>query len=345
MRYVVRYVALALVLTGSIVSLCGCVAGIKPYSRTDTAMGTVIQQTVYSKEQQAASEVQEKIMQELTRLEKEILSWREDSSLVHEINASAGENEGCILTEEMNEILDKVWKVSKDSGGALDVTVGTVARLWNIDAFAVGEVANSFQVPDMMQLKLALSQTGYEKVLIHNGRIYLPQGMSLDFGAVGKGIACDRILTLLRNEEISGAVVSVGGSIITYGQKSDSSAWQIAILDPHDTSSYLGTLSLVGEWCVSTSGDYERYVEADGKRYHHILDPDTGYPADSGLRSVTVLCRDGCLSDALSTACFVLGKEEALKLLEKYEAYAVMVDRTGNVIVSEGMEAYFEGFG
>ena len=169
----------------------------------------------------------------------------------------------------------------------------------------------------------------------------MPRGMSLDLGAVGKGISCDNLRDKLKSLNISGAVISVGGSIVTYGRKPDGSAWNVGIVNPHDTSSYIGTLTLTGDWSVSTSGDYERYVEADGIRYHHIIDPETGYPADAGLSSVTVMSHYGALSDALSTACFVLGTEKAQDLLEQYDAYAVMVEHSGKVILSEGAEQFF----
>lgn len=146
---------------------------------------------------------------------------------------------------------------------------------------------------------------------------------------------------LEQREEISGGVISVGGSILVYGAKPDGSSWKVAIVNPADTASAIGYMSLKGTWCVSTSGDYERYAMVDGIRYHHILNPATGYPADSGVRSVTVLSDSGLLSDALSTACFVLGIEEGMELAEKYGAEALFVDTKGNIVMSPGMEECF----
>lgn len=133
----------------------------------------------------------------------------------------------------------------------------------------------------------------------------------------GKGVALDEIRkTLEEYPEVSGAVISVGGSILTYGNKPEGGTWQIAVTDPLEPSQSAGVLTLAGGYCVSTSGDYERYVEVDGVRYHHILDPRTGSPARSDVAGVTIVTKDGFLSDALSTACFVLGSEEGQKLLE-----------------------------
>ncbi|MGN1144872.1 MAG: FAD:protein FMN transferase, partial [Acetatifactor sp.] len=138
-----------------------------------------------------------------------------------------------------------------------------------------------------------------------------------------------------------GAVISVGGSVLTYGEKPDGDSWRVGILNPFDTSENLGYLSLTGQWCISTSGDYERFVEVDGIRYHHIIDPATGYPAQSGVSSVTVLTKDGLLSDALSTACFVLGVEKGSRLAEEFDAEVLFVDKSGEMHMSKGMEEYF----
>ena len=136
-------------------------------------------------------------------------------------------------------------------------------------------------------------------------------------------------------------MISVGGSILTYGNKPEGGTWQIAVTDPLEPSQSAGVLTLAGGYCVSTSGDYERYVEVDGVRYHHILDPRTGSPARSDVAGVTIVTKDGFLSDALSTACFVLGSEEGQKLLEKYDAEALFIDHAGTITMTEGMQQYF----
>ena len=135
---------------------------------------------------------------------------------------------------------------------------------------------------------------------------------------------------------------SGGGSILTYGEKPDNSSFRIGILDPAEPSRNIGILTLDGEWCISTSGDYERYVEVEGVRYHHILDPATGYPADSGVRSVTVLSQDGLLSDGLSTACFILGEEKGMALAKEYGVHVLFVLEDGRILMSPGMETFFQ---
>ena len=188
----------------------------------------------------------------------------------------------------------------------------------------------------------ALKDTGFGRVQFPENGISLPPGMQLDLGAVGKGIACDRVRAYLNSRpQITGAVVAVGGSVVTYGQKPDGSPWKVAIVHPREEGNYLGVLSLTGEQFVSTSGDYERYVTVDGVRYHHILDPATGYPARSGLCSVTIVCGSGLLADALSTACFVLGSEQGLDLAKSYGAEALLVEEDGTLRMTEGMREIF----
>ena len=350
MQESVRVSLLAAGMTMCLFTACGS-AGVQQYQRVDTAMGTILRETVYASEDssdndagsiEGAEDITGEIRNIIVALEEGVLSWRKESSQIHEINADAGDADGSLLTEELAEILAKVLRVSEDSQGALDVTIGQTVRLWNIDEYAADSTETDFTLPDRNILEETLRDSGYEKIELQADRIVLPEGMELDLGAVGKGIACDEVLDFLQEQpEVQGAVISIGGSILTYGQKPDGKPWKVGIIDPFEPSSYLGYLTLEGQWCVSTSGDYERYVEVEGVRYHHIIDPATGYPADAGLRSVTILSKDGCLSDALSTACFVLGKEEALKLLEKYEVFAVMVEEDGSIVCSPGMEQYF----
>ena len=171
----------------------------------------------------------------------------------------------------------------------------------------------------------------------------MEKGTSVDLGAAGKGIGCQEAEEILKETDAAGAVAAIGGSILLYGEKPNGDMWKIGIANPRNETgdSYLGTLTLEGTVTVSTSGDYEKFLIKNGKRYHHILDPHTGFPAESGLISVTVVSREGWLSDALSTACFVLGYEKSLDLLEQYGAQAVFVDENYRVCVTDGLADAF----
>ena len=340
----------------------GCGRTVK-FTSVNTAMGTMIYQTVYT----SGEDVTDEITGLINELEQDTLSWRIDGSEVARINAQAGSVKGISLSQKLSRQLAVLMEVSERSNGAFDMTLHPVVQLWNIDAWAAGEsgeaakediltkpparedsltdISTQVNLPDSHRIEEALLHTGYEAVTIENGTLFLPEGMSLDLGAAGKGIACDEIAEFLKEKKVSGAVISVGGSVLTYGSKPDGTPWQVAVVNPSDSSEYLGTLVLEGECFVSTSGDYERYVEVDGIRYHHILDPATGYPAASGVRSVTIVCDSGILSDALSTACFVLGVEQGMELAQSYGVKALFVDEAGQLFMTESMREIFKEAG
>lgn len=353
--HIKKYIALgvlAFLLAGSAFLGGLSVDGTREFNRTDTAMGTMIHVKLYGKTDDSAE-----IMTILEELEQKELSRRVEGSVIWQINEEAGSSEGTLVASPLWEELQKIMEISQMSEGALDITVGDLVEAWNIDAYAdqesileMGETEDStekqsteaklrsFTPPSQTQIEELLAQTGYERVELSNGRIRLPEGMKLDLGAVGKGIACDRIADWLRGQkETSAGVISVGGSILTWGEKPNGTKWNVAVTDPFNTDTYIGTLELPGGVFVSTSGDYERYVEYEGKRYHHILDPKTGYPAWSGLHSVTIVSNNGLLSDALSTACFVLGEEKGKALAESYGVGALFVREDGSVTMTESL--------
>ena len=234
--------------------------------------------------------------------------------------------------------LEKIRQLSQDSDGAFDPTLGKIIRLWNID----GENPH---VPDQSEIDTLLPEVGYEKIQVDGNNVTLLDGCTLDLGAVGKGMGCDQIMDYLQTQpDVFGMILNLGGSsVMTYGEKPDGSPWKVALTDPRDTEGdYLGAITLDANQFLSTSGDYEKYFIEDGIRYHHILDPKTGYPVQNGLTSVTIVCDQGYLADGLSTACFVLGMDAAKPLLEKYGAEAVFVDEDKNVYVTSGLMDKFE---
>lgn len=310
-------------------------------SRTDTAMGTVVTESLYVTEKESTAP--EEVLERIRALEEDTLSYRLETSEVYRINQAAEHSEALVqVSEKLKGWLEAALAVSEKSSGALDITLGSLTKLWGIDKAASG--MEEAVIPSEAQILEALSLCGYEKLSLSEDRLLVPAGLQLDLGAVGKGAALSEIAGLLKEkEEVSGAVISVGGSVLTYGSKPDGESFRVAVANPEDAGGRIGYLELTGQWCISTSGDYERFAEAGGKRYHHILDPDTGRPADSGVRSVTILTKDGLLSDALSTACFVLGTKQGLALAEEFDAEALVVDNAGKLHMTEGMEAFWHG--
>lgn len=342
------------------------------YSKTDFVMSTVLSEKIYG-----TKDVTQDIKEELDKLEKDQLSWREDHSVVSKINADAQKGIKTKLDSDMTSWVEDSLELAKRSNGAFDPTIGRLTRLWNIEG-------DNPKVPSKQEIKNTLEDTGYTKIHLEKvesqntantkknvdkdikdntaknketsedtstnintnesvSSIYIGDKCTLDLGAVGKGIACDVVQDYLKKQkEVSGAVIAVGGSILLYGSKADGSDWNVAVQNPRgQDGEAMGVLSLSGTTNVSTSGDYEKYFMQDGKRYHHILDPSTGYPADSGLISVTIVSDSGLLSDGLSTACFVLGKEKGEKLLETYGAEGVFIDQNKKVTVTKGLKDKF----
>lgn len=318
-------------------SACSMNSSSTQYQNTGFAMGTVISQNIYSSD---GEEIAAQVLDVIDELEKTI-SWRIEGSDVANINEAAGSGKAVEVSEKTGLWLAECMDVYEKSGGKLDITVGAAARLWDIG----GE---NPRIPEAEELAEALATVGCDKLVLEGTNVlYEQSGGQLDLGAVGKGIACDEIAEFLtgfgaENDIDINGTFSVGGSVLIYGSKPNGASWKIGIRDPRgEDGDYMGSLTFSqkeGESIfVSTSGDYEKYFEEDGKRYHHILDPHTGYPADSGLISVTVICDSGLLSDGLSTACFVLGREKALDLLDLYGAEGILVDQDKNVYVTEGI--------
>lgn len=302
------------------------------YTNTDFAMNTVVSETLYTE----GKDLNASVGQLLRDTEKRILSWTEDGSEIAKVNQADGETTE--VSDELADYLQKLQQLSEDSGGAFDPTLGKIIRLWDIG----GENAG---IPEQSELDALLKETGHEKLVLDGNKVTLKDGATLDLGAAGKGIGCDLAMELLKKDkDVSGMILNLGGSsVMAYGEKPDKSDWRVAVKDPRDPEGdYLGAITIKGGEFLSTSGDYERYFMEDGKRYHHILDPETGYPVWNGLTSVTVVCDSGIFADGLSTACFVLGMEKALPLLEKYGADAAFVDEDHKVYLTEGMKERFE---
>lgn len=318
-----------------------------PYELSSFSMGSYVRQTLWgAKSGQAAADASSA----LNDLENRI-SWRREGDIA-QINRQAGK-EPVLVEEDTQALLEEMLTLCEKSGGALDITLGPVTRLWDFD--------NEPHLPDEKELREALGLVDYHRLLTGENAFWeflptakelfcgkpaetcavlLDPGMSIDLGAVGKGAACDTALKEYRRAGIKGAVVAVGGSIGLYGEKPDGKDFRVSVRDPAGAGS-LGVLELSGGF-VSTSGSYEKFFEQDGKTYCHLLDPRTGYPAESGLVSVTVWCEDsGALSDGLATACFVLGPEKGLALLAEYGAEGVLVDDGHKVAVTAGLKERF----
>ena len=220
------------------------------------------------------------------------------------------------------EIFSIAEDVRKRSDGAFNIAVKPLIEVWGFGSEGEG------RVPSQNEIDEALKAVAETEIKIDGDRISVSGNGKIDLGAAAKGYASDKSREILKKYKVKYAVLNFGGNIVTYGEKPDGSDFVIGISDGEG-----GAYATVktGETCIVTSGGYERYFEYKGKRYHHLLDPHTGYPAENGLVSVTVISENGTLADALSTACFVSGLENGMALAEKYRVQAVFLDEEKNV--------------
>ena len=255
-------------------------------------------------------------------LDSKQLSRYTSGSEISRINSEAE----TVLSDEMRDYITELLEVGKISGGKFDIALGAVSDLWSFN--------DSPRVPSSDELTEALSHSGSEKLSLSGNILTRADGCIVDLGSAGKGIALDKVKSYLSDKKISSAVVSVGGSVLLYGKGS----FNVGVRDPWGEAGRSVMTVKLGAGCVSTSGSYERCFEQGGKRYHHILDPDTGLPVENGLVSVTVISDSGLLSDALSTACFVLGAEGGAKLAAKYGCEAIFITEDKKVICTDGIK-------
>lgn len=269
---------------------------------------------------------------EIDRIEALISEWRE-SSKVSEINRQAGVAP-VEVPKELANLVRRSLKVSALTDGAFDITFHTVGRLWNFKS-------HSAPVPAKEAIAAALVDTGYRHVVLDEKKstVFLDRkGTRIGFGAIGKGYAANRAVFVLKEHGVTGGVVNAGGDLVVFGTQENGRPWRIGIANPLDRDKTFAWLDTT-EQAVVTSGDYENYIEVDGRRLSHILDPRTGWPVEE-LRSVTIVCPDGELADALATGVSVLGVEKGLALVDRLNGVeAMLVDASGKIHFSKGLEA------
>lgn len=300
------------------------ISGRSSCEKTSVAMGTVVTVNLFGF---GAKNDLDKIETEINGLENSVLSWRKEGSDVYRINKGSGTQVS--VSPDTVKIIGQCIDISDDCGGVFDITIGNVTKLWDFGG-------DNQRLPSDDEIKTALGSVGYKNVSISGNAVQIKKGQSLDLGAVGKGFVCDKIKELLDKGRTKSAVVSVGGSLLIYGNRT----FSVGIVNPDNDKQSMGTLKL-RDTCVSTSGNYEKYFEQDGKRYHHILNATTGYPATSEFKSVTVVCESGLISDALSTVCYIAGYRKSVEILKKFDAEAVFIFNNNAVRVTDGLSGKF----
>ncbi len=304
------------------------------YTRTFNALDTVVQLIVYNDDPKVDVEKIFDETQELIELLESIISKTKEGSFTEQINTNGEfDYSNYEYAAIIHQLVDKSNYYEEFSGGVLDITMEPVVRLWDINN-------GNTEVPAQADIDATLALVNYENFTRDEAtqKYVLANGSTVDFGAIAKGHIADIVKGSLMSKGINSALVNLGGNVMTIGAKPGDKNWIIGLQDPTgNTGAQLGTIEVKNQSLV-TSGNYERFFIKDGVRYHHILDPNTGYPANSGLIQTTIISDHSVDCDALSTSTFILGAEKGMELINKLDGFEA-------IFVGEDLEYYYsEGF-
>ncbi len=274
---------------------------------------------------------------EIAHLEARLSRFRRQSD-ISRVNRAAGKDWTTVHPETF-ALLSAARGIFRTTGGRYDPTIGPLVQAWQT-------LRDAHQAPDAAKIRQTLSLVQGRDLSLdsENCRVRLERsGQSLDLGGIGKGFVGDRLTAQYARFGIRSAYANLGGNVITRGTRPDGAPWQIGIQHPRQPAAILGVVPIAGE-SVVTSGDYQRvFTGHGGQRYHHILDPRTGYPAKSGLVSVTIISRNALLADALATAVFIAGREKGLTLLAAHpQCEGILVSSTLQITLTRGLEGRFQ---
>jgi thiamine biosynthesis lipoprotein len=312
------------------VFIAGCPGSrLKTMQKTETIMGTEVTITVVAKTSAEGEAAINAAMGELRRLDA-LLSLYKDTSEITQVNLAAGKKP-VKVSPEMIEVVEQASLISRLSHGVFDVSIGPLVVLWQMRL-------KEGTVPSDQEIARVLPLVNYRNIVVDKkaSTLFLKKtGMILDFGGM-KGYTVDRAAQVIKGRGISDAVIAVAGDIWVLGRREDGKPWRIGVQHPREKDKVLAILDLSDKY-ISTSGDYERFVIREKKRYHHIIDPRTGKPS-RGVISVTLIGDKGAFIDPLAKAPFILGPEEGLKIARKAGAEAIIVDEQGKVYMTDGIK-------
>lgn len=306
----------------------GC-ARQRTVQKTESIMGTDVTITVVARTTEEGEAAIDAGMAELRRLDA-MMSLYKDSSEITKVNLAAGK-EPVKVSPEMIEVVENAVKVSEFSDGVFDITVGPIVVLWQM-RLKEGKVPTDAEIARIKPL------VNYRNIIIDKkaSTIFLrKRGMIMDLGGM-KGYTADRAAAVIRKRGVTNAVIAVAGDIWVLGHREDGKPWRIGVQHPREKDKTLAVLELSDKY-ISTSGDYERFVIKENKRYHHIIDPRTGKPS-KGVISATLIGNKGAFIDPLTKVPFILGPEEGLKIVRKFGAEAIIIDEQGEVFMTDGIK-------
>ncbi|MBR5342654.1 MAG: FAD:protein FMN transferase [Oscillospiraceae bacterium] len=331
-----RPLALLLCL-GLLFSLSACSNMSAEYQKEVFAMDTVMYLTAYGPNAEPGVGAGEAVIKSMEAM----LDPEQETSIVYRLNRADGAAvsvPGQIA--RMIQTAQTVYKQSNKLGiNSLDLTIYPLVKLW-------GFVDGSYYVPSESEISDKRASLHFDQVVLSSFpssgsyELSMPAGCEITFGAIAKGCTAAYVIDAMRNAGVSSGIISLGGNVQTLGLKPDGSKWRIGIADPNSPDNYLGILT-AGETAVVTSGGYQRNFTdpQTGKTYHHIIDPRTGRPCDNSLLSVTVICEDGAMADALSTALFVMGETNAMRYWRTYgkDFQMILVTKNNEVVCTSGL--------
>lgn len=306
--------------------LTGCTQTSSKQSRL--LLNTVVEITIYGRK---SEQIMNDLFQEIQYMENKYSRYIANSEISN-INSNAGKS--VIVSEDSFELIQKGIYFGTISDGLFDVSIGPLVDLWGISG-------DNQHIPSQTDIDSTRLKVDYCNISMDNQNksVSIAEDMSLDTGAIAKGFVTDKLVGILHEKNVKSALLNLGGNLYLYGSKPDNSLWTVGIRDPFGSQGdYLGTVA-VKDMSVVTSGIYERYFEKDGERFHHILNPKTGYPSDNGLAAISILSPNSTNCDGLSTACFLLGVDKGMELIEQFEnVEAIIVTTDKKVYVSGGIK-------
>ncbi len=295
-------------------------------TKTVNLMGSVFQITLVDKDSVSAHQNIQKVVAEIERIENLISEWRPETP-ISQINQNAG-IKPVKVDKEVFEITKKAIYFSKITKGAFDISIVAMDKIWKFDG-------SMEQLPARKNIRKSIEKVNYKNIILDsvNSTIFLSKkGMKIGFGSIGKGYAADKGRQLMQSLGIKGGIINAAGDIATWGTQLNGKPWKIGVNNPFETGETIEILEFSTNKAVTTSGNYEKYVEFKGKRYSHIINPKTGIPS-TGLTSVTIIGENAEMCNGFSTSVMVLGLKKGLKLMKKHPEYNYIILTTEEKVI------------
>ncbi|CAM4415996.1 FAD:protein FMN transferase [Zobellia nedashkovskayae] len=301
------------------------------FTKTLKLMGSRFDVTVVAKDSTEGNKNIDLAVAEISRIENLISSWNPESQ-TSEININAGQNP-VKVSPELYGLIERSISLSKLTDGAFDISYASMDKIWVFDG-------SMTQMPSDTSIQASVAKVGFQNIILNpkNSSVFLKKkGMKIGFGGIGKGYAADKAKVLLMEKGVTAGIINASGDMNTWGKQPNGEPWKVAITNPLDKHKVFALLPIL-QGAVVTSGDYEKFVNLNGKRYAHIIDPRTGLPS-TGIVSVTVFAPKAELADALATSVFVMGKEVGLNRVNQMpHIECIIIDDKGNIFTSKNIE-------